>query len=110
MAFETNSTRQILSLQLQDWTKIPTGPQWSLQRKPARTHITIRVKTIRLSDGTTLKFFLQRERPVSLREVRALETEIDALTKEVNRTLTSAIVRSERRFIRQPRRRKKARR
>lgn len=97
-----------MSAPIHDWSKLPrTREQWTTERKPGC--FVVRVRVVRLHDGSTVKYFLQRPRPQTNREIQALQIEIRALQREVKKT---QIVQSERKFIKQPYRprRKKAKR
>jgi len=76
-------------LSIQDWSKLPRGPEWTRHRKP-KTHITLRTMTVRLSDGSVEKFFVLRPRVTTKRQLQQLEREVAVLKKEIERARIAA--------------------
>ena len=72
------------NLSLADFSKLPHGPEWSRERK-ARTHFVVRTRTVRLSTGETIKYFVLRKRVTTRKELTQLENEIAALKREAER-------------------------
>lgn len=71
---------------LRDWSRLPRSrDKWTTERT-TKTHFVLRIRVVRLHDGSTVKYFLQRPRPQSNHELLALETEIRNLQREVDRT------------------------
>ena len=99
-------------LSIQDWSKLPHGYEWTTKKKPG--HFVIRVRVVKLSDGSLHRYIVQRKCPVSRRDLAALEREIVVLKREVERARIAATDRAllARKNARNsvPPRRKKARR
>src|SRR5690242_15239878 len=84
MRAEENVEKTLFGLSIQDWNRLPHGPQWVRKRKPGM--LIVRQRTIRLSDGTIERFFVLRERPATKKALAELEREVEILKLEVERT------------------------
>ena len=83
MRAEETTEKTLFGLSIQDWNRLPHGPQWVRKRKPGM--LIVRQRTIRLSDGTIERFFVLRERPATKRALAELEREVEILKREVER-------------------------
>ena len=84
MRAEENVEKTLFGLSIQDWSRLPRGPEWVRKRK--KGFIVVRTRTVRLSDGSLERFFVLRERPTTKRALAELEREVEILKREVERT------------------------
>ena len=96
---------------VQDWQLIPSRSDGWTAKPDRERFFVVRIKCVRFSDGTRARFYQVVARPEARREWEDLRKRAKALLAECRQEITSAIVRSERRLIKQPYRgRKKAKR
>lgn|SRR6185312_2260937 len=95
MKTEAAVEKCLFGLRVTDWDKMPRGPEWTKYRTP-NTHFVVRCRVVRFSDGTSQKYYVQRKRPTSRRELLALEREIEALKREVESVRRFHIVATDR--------------